>query len=241
MTTANTQGIVLKTMPYKETAQLVTIYSLTFGKITLTARGTRKMTSKNAAIVMPMSLSEFEITPRKGLSTLIRGQHLSYYNNIRKDLNREIVADYLMEYYYRYLPENKPSQSTFDFLKDTLEALDEGANYLYVYALINAHIMKTNGVKLQVDHCVFCDSTKVIDFQLDDGGFVCHKHHTGPIHYDLDALKAIRYLYKTTMKQVSRLTLADDIVKQVLPIFEYYVEEYIGIRLKSKTFLKQIV
>jgi len=43
------------------------------------------------------------------------------------------------------------------------------------------------------------------------------------------------------MKQVSRLTLADDIVKQVLPIFEYYVEEYIGIRLKSKTFLKQIV
>lgn len=241
MTTVKTKGIVLKTMPYKETALLVTIYSLEFGKITLNARGARKMTSKNASIVMPLSMSTFEISPRQGLSTLIRGDVISYYTQIKKDIDKEIIADYLLEYYYRYVPENKPSLEDFDFLSGALEALEKGFNVLYIYALINVFIMKSNGVSLQVDHCVFCDSTKVVDYSLDDGGFVCHDHHTGIIHYHTDALQAIRYLYKIDIHHVAKLHLEDDVVKRVLPIFDYYVEEYIGIHLKSKKFLKQIV
>jgi DNA repair protein RecO (recombination protein O) len=241
-TTHNTtKGIVLKTMPYKENDLLVYVYTREFGKITLKGRGVRKMTSKNASLVMPMTLAEFELIPRRGISTLLRGHVINYYHNIKKTIESEIIADYLLEYYYRYVKENDPKLDDYNFLKETLEVLDRGASYKVVYNVINAHLMKINGLSLMLDHCVFCDSTKVVDFSLDNGGFVCEQHHHGLKQYDIDMLKAIRYLYKVPVAMCDTLHLSDEVVSKVAPIFAYYVEEYAGIRLKSKTFVKQIV
>ncbi len=237
----STKGIVLKTMPYKENDLLVYVYTREFGKITIKARGVRKMTAKNASLVMPMTLSELELIPRKGISNLMTGQVLNYYHYIKKTIECEIIGDYLLEYYYRYVKENDPKLEDYNFLKDTLDALNNGASYKVVYNVINAHLMKINGVSLMLDHCVFCDSTKVVDFSLDDGGFVCRDHHKGMQHYDPETLKAIRYLYKVPVAKCDQIHLSDEVISKVSPIFAYYVEEYAGIRLKSKTFVKQIV
>ena len=42
-------GIVLKTHPYKESDSLVTVYFKDYGKMTLIARGVKKLKSKNAS------------------------------------------------------------------------------------------------------------------------------------------------------------------------------------------------
>lgn len=241
MTTPNmvtTQGIVLKAMPYKESALLVSVFTLEFGKLTLNARGAAKVTSKNAPSVVPMTLSELTITPRKGLCPLIRGQAMTHFSHLEQSFESQVVASYLLEYFYRYVEENKPSQAHFDMLKDTLSALDAGYSYLYVYALIDAFIMKNNGVELAVDGCVYCGKKAVVDFSVDDGGFLCKEHHQGPIHYDVKTLQAIRYLYKTEMKNVDRLHIDDAICHQVIRIFDYYVSEYAGIRLKAHKFIE---
>lgn len=243
MTTPNmvtTQGIVLKTMPYKESAMLVSVFTLEFGKLTLNARGVRKVTSKNAPSVMPMTLSELTITPRKGICPLIRGQAINHFSHLEQSFESEVVASYLLEYFYRYVEENKPSQAHFDMLKDTLTALGTGYSYLYVYALIDAFIMKNNGIELAVDGCVYCGKSAVVDFSLDDGGFLCKDHHHGPIVYDVETLKAIRYLYKTEMKNVDRLHIDDAICRKVIRIFDYYVSEYAGIRLNAHKFIEQL-
>ena len=54
-TLSETKGIVLKTMPYKEADKLVTVYSYDYGKITLVAKGTKKLTSKNAPSIQSLT------------------------------------------------------------------------------------------------------------------------------------------------------------------------------------------
>ena len=47
-------GIVLKTHPYKESDSLVTVYFKDYGKMTLIARGVKKLKSKKAARACPV-------------------------------------------------------------------------------------------------------------------------------------------------------------------------------------------
>ena len=50
-------GIVLKTQSYKESDALVTVYFKDYGKMTLIARGVKKLKSKNAAACQSLLLS----------------------------------------------------------------------------------------------------------------------------------------------------------------------------------------
>ena len=64
-------GIVLKTHPYKESDSLVTVYFKDYGKMTLIARGVKKLKSKNASACQSLTLSEFTFIPRNGLSMVL--------------------------------------------------------------------------------------------------------------------------------------------------------------------------
>ena len=72
-------GIVLKTQSYKESDALVTVYFKDYGKMTLIARGVKKLKSKNAAACQSLTLSEFTFIPRNGLSTLIKASSVDFY------------------------------------------------------------------------------------------------------------------------------------------------------------------
>ena len=98
-----------------------------------------------------------------------------------------------------------------------------------IYALILVFIMKDNGIELEVDGCVHCGHTSVTSFSLVDGGFVCHKHQTPQdVELSIDALKAIRHIYKTPIAHIDALF-----------IFEYYIDEYCGIYLNALRFVKE--
>ena len=240
-TLSETKGIVLKTMPYKEADKLVTVYSYDYGKITLVAKGTKKLTSKNAPSIQSLTYSEFIINLKKGLCPLIKGTALNYYRHIKDSIEYEIVADYLLEYYYRYVEENSPSKAAYQFLETMLSALDEGYSYLTVYALINCYILKTNGVSLFVDGCTVCKNSHVHAFSADKGAFVCYRHTLGEDKVLMPiALKALRHIYKCPPERIHELHLGNE-VKDILPILDYYIDEYCGIHLKAKIFIQTIL
>ena len=166
MTTHNiekTEGVVLKITPSKESDAILSIYTYDYGRISVYGKGIRKINSKNARGVTPSSLS-----------SLIRASGIKYYTHIQDHIETDILAQCLLEYYYRYVPENKPDLETYTFLVDALKAIDTGYSYKLIYALILVFIMKDNGIELEVDGCVHCGHTSVTSFSLVDGGFVCH-------------------------------------------------------------------
>ncbi len=234
-------SIILKSVPYKENDALITLYSLEYGKLTLHARGVKKMTSKNAPSVLPMTYSELEVDIRQGLSNLVRGQVLNYYKNIKKSIECEIIANYLLEYYYRYIDVNEPDFDYYDFLFQVLNALENGYSFLVIYALIQCFIIKHNGIMLEVDGCVVCGDTHIHSFSIDKGGFVCGRHVTvKDLHLSKEELQALRYIYKCPISKIDQLHIKIDL-KNLYKLFNHYIDEYCGIHLKTKVFIESIL
>lgn len=237
----NIEGVILKRTPYKENDMILHVYTKDYGKIGIHARGIRKLTSKNARACQDMMVSEMTIRLKKGLSSLIKASPLHYLRHIKENIDSEIIGNYILEYYYRYIEENHPSLEEYEMLIDSLNALDQGYHPLLVYLLFNVFVLNHNGVSIDVEGCVLCGSSQVVSISLEDGGFLCAEHLGHHHTYSVDVLKAFRHLHKIPMKHIDSLHIEESVMKELIPIMDYYIEEYTGISLKTKAFIQQIV
>lgn len=235
------EGVILKKTPYKENDVILHVYTKSFGKIGIHARGVRKLTSKNARACQEMMISEMTIHLKKGISSLMKATPIHYLRHIKENLESEIIGNYILEYFYRYIDENIPSLEEYQMLVKSLYALDQGYPPLLVYLLFNVFILEHNGVNLNVDGCVVCGSTKVISISLEDGGFLCQEHLQHHRTYSIEILKAFRHIHKVSIDKIDSLHIDEEIIKKLIPIMNYFIEEYTGISLYTKTFIKQIV
>lgn len=235
------EGVILKKTPYKENDEILHVYTKSFGKIGIHAKGVRKLTSKNARACQEMMISEMTIHLKKGISSLMKATPIHYLRHIKENLESEIIGNYILEYFYRYIDENIPSLEEYQMLVKSLYALDQGYPPLLVYLLFNVFILEHNGVNLNVDGCVVCGSTKVISISLEDGGFLCQEHLQHHRTYSIEILKAFRHIHKVSIDKIDSLHIDEEIIKKLIPIMNYFIEEYTGISLHTKTFIKQIV
>lgn len=236
-----TEGIILKQTPYKENDMILHVYTREYGKIGIIARGIRKITSKNARACQEMMLSEMTIHLKKGLSSLLKASPVHYFRHIQENLESEIIANYILEYYYRYIEDNNPMIKEYEVLNAALQSLDHGYSPLLVYLLFNVFILEHNGVSLDVEGCVLCGSSKVVSISLLDGGFLCAEHLGRQPVYDVEVLKAFRYIHKIPLTHIDQLHIQEAILKQLIPIMNSFIEEYTGVQLKTSTFIEQIV
>ncbi len=235
------EAVILKKTPYKENDMILHIYSHEYGKMSVMARGIRKMTSKNARGCQEMMLSELTIALKKGMSTLIKATPLDYFRHIEENLESEIVGQYILEYFYRYVEDNQPLEKEYRMLYEALHALDLGYPPLLVYLLFNVFILEHNGVSLDVDGCVLCGSPQVVSISLEDGGFLCSKHIGHHQPYSQDILKAFRHIHKIPITAIDYLHISSSAIQVLVPLMESLIEEYTGIQLKTSRFIHQIV
>ena len=235
------EGIILKTAPYKENDSLIHIYTREYGKIGIIARGTRKLTSKNARACQSMMISEMSIALRKGLSSLMKATPIDYLRHIKENLDSEIIGNYILEYFYRYIEENNPNIDEYDILYQCLQALNLGYSPLLIYLLFNVFVLDHNGVSIDVDGCVLCGNPQVLSISLEDGGYLCEEHLGNHKVFSLEVLKAFRHIHKIPIQSIDKISIDEKVIKELIPIMDYYIEEYTGINLKTKKFIQQIV
>ena len=188
-----------------------------------------------------MMLSELTIALKKGISTLIKATPLDYFRHIEENLESEIVGQYILEYFYRYVEDNQPLEKEYRMLYEALHALDLGYPPLLVYLLFNVFILEHNGVSLDVDGCVLCGSPQVVSISLEDGGFLCSKHIGHHQPYSQDILKAFRHIHKIPITAIDHLHISSSAIQVLVPLMESLIEEYTGIQLKTSRFIHQIV
>ncbi len=80
----NLSAIILKREVFREDDLLITCYSHERGKVVVQARGGRKIKSKLAGHVEPVSLSNLEVVRGKQIDQLIGASLKESYDNIKK-------------------------------------------------------------------------------------------------------------------------------------------------------------
>ncbi len=237
----NECAIILKTTPYKENDCILHVYTKTYGKLGIIAKGVRKMTSKNAFATQSLMISDLTFYLKKGLSLLVKANAVNYYKHIKENIESEIVANYVLEYFYRYTEDNQPQIEYFDTILAAMNALENGYPPLLVYLLFNVFILKINGVTIDVNGCVICGNHQVVSISVADGGFVCLEHMHQSRFFDKEVLRGFRYIHMVSLQNIDKLHLEMNVILELVEIMDNFVEEYTGVLLKTKKFIKQIV
>lgn len=89
-------ALILARAPIREDDLLVTVYSRERGKLRLVARGAKKILSKLAGHLEPVTLSILNVTAGKNMDQLIGASAVEYYGGVRGDFMRiQLAADFL--------------------------------------------------------------------------------------------------------------------------------------------------
>lgn len=112
------EGIVIKRHNLGEADRLITLFSRSQGKLTLVARGVRRLTSKRAGSLELFSHIKFHAARGRGdLDTLTEVQPLNSFSSWRRHLGRVNLAYQLAETIDKLTPDRQPHPELLDLLK----------------------------------------------------------------------------------------------------------------------------
>lgn len=120
-----TVGIILNRTDYGEADRILTLLTPDYGKLTLLAKGVRRVKSKMAGGIELFSISQLGFIKGRGdIGTLTSTRLAKHYGRIVSDLDRTMTA-YEMIKRLDKATEEVVEREFFDVLQQTLEALDD--------------------------------------------------------------------------------------------------------------------
>ncbi len=138
--TYKSEGVVLKRINFGEADKIVTIYSKHFGKVTLLAKGIRRMTSRKRGSLEVFNQVSFFAARGKGMDIVTETELLDSFSLCRKELNKIAVAYQLCEMVDKLTAEGSEQEEVYVLLAGYLKNLKElksedNSNYLGTFGL----------------------------------------------------------------------------------------------------------
>lgn len=237
----NTQALIIKRHDWREHDSRVVLYTKRFGKVSLVARGVKKIKSKIAAHVEPLSLADIMILKGKVFdylgSSLITKSHL----NIKSDLNALYFAGRSLGVFDNLVKEGVPDEELFDFLIYYFDFLDnlasgglkkEAGEDFFSYFIFQ--ILAILGYKPELYHCLSCKrkiepTGNSFNFRL--GGLICphclgdNKQRFNPNEISAisaDCIKIIRIF--SEKKAYQNIRISHNLAKEISRLAKVYLD-----------------
>ena len=154
-----TEAIVLRTMKYRETSRIATLYTKDRGKISVIAKGARDRRSRLGGALQPMNQVAvlFYLKESRDLQLLTQCDTSRPFPGLSADLDRMAAGMAAVELTDAVSPADEPNAELFDLLSSTLDAVSHATNQpgnaLYYFEL---HLLGIIGFKPDLLHCTVC-------------------------------------------------------------------------------------
>jgi len=122
-----TSGIVLHSIKYSDSANIITVYTRQFGRASYMVHGVNKKKSANrAAILQPLSIVEMNVvhSPGKTIQRLKEMRMEQPLTGIPFNPIKNSLALFLSELLFRTLRQSEPDDSLYLFLENSILQLD---------------------------------------------------------------------------------------------------------------------
>ena len=232
------EGIVLSRVKQKEHDAMVTCLGPE-GPFSFYARGSYKMGSPTSFCTQEAAYGAFTLTVSSRNALTLKEGKLKKLFQPRQSLDAMLVASALLEYPARLLEEGD-GPALYPWLKDSLDALEQGKDPLTVLLVFLAQAMRLAGYGFEVDGCVNCHNKKNIA-ALDprQGGFLCEDClglGEAPV-MGASTLKVFRHAFRCPREDLYRVTYpATDARVGLLTVLEA-IADHTGVRLSPLKFL----
>jgi len=119
-----TEAIILKRVNLGEADRLVTVFSQHRGKLTLLAKGIRRLTSRKKGHLELFNRVKLQIANGKNLDLITEAEAVNNFSKLRRNLNRVRIAYLFLELVDKLTAENQEHSDVYQLLLDSLSRLD---------------------------------------------------------------------------------------------------------------------
>lgn len=242
-----TDAIILKSMKYRDTSKIVTVYSREYGKLQCLAKGARSNKSKFGASLEPLTHSQLLLYKKehRELHLLSQGTVLTHFKKIVTSLLHLSFAFGVAELVHRSTPYEEKNHQLFELVLQTLQELDgtdEPEKYFYAFQIQWAAFM---GFAPSLETCVRCGaplhtfSSSLI--RITNGSALCERcaspqgthmvfdsSHTVAVRLSAEALVTLRFLATHSLEALRNFHIARETGNEIEKMLRFYVQHHSG-------------
>ena len=159
MKIVETDGIVLKTIDFKEKDSILTFLTRDVGKKAGVLHGGKSMRSGNAAKAELFVLNHFEFSEKMNndLVRIRKCELLDSYPLIRRNYSNFLHANYFSELLLKCEIPEIDSRDYFEIFKKTISKLSKSNNGIEIKFNFEIKLMKILGIEPNLEACVKCN------------------------------------------------------------------------------------
>jgi|SRR3989344_3094259 len=228
-----THGLVFKQEDGLEADRTFSIFTYDFGRLEVSGKAIRKITSKLKGSIEVFSFSEVEFVQGKTKKILTDALFLEKCKNIPRSPEKMAVARNIAKVLDIFLKGEQKDEKTWGLLADVFEKLNSDSlrikhcPLLYYYFVGNFILALGHGP--EISHCAVCSRAlqpESLYFSNEEGGVVCatctnvHKCST---RISPDVVKILRLIMEKDWQVLSRLKMGSSL-QTSLEILESYLQ-----------------
>ena len=236
----STDGIVVSSIPFKESSRIINILTKDMGIVGCIVKGCKSLKSKLRLPSEKFAYGTFHFYYKEnGLSTLIEADIKNYFINIKSDIVKISYMSYLCELATNVYKESNNNE-VYDILISALLKIEDNFDPKIITNIVEIQYLSYIGISLCLDSCVNCGSTKVVTLSTSRGGYLCSNCRQSEPILDGKILKLLRLYNYVDISKISNLDIDSEVSNAIDRIISEYYEDYSGVSTKSKKFLREI-
>lgn len=216
-----TSAIILRRIDYGEADRILTLITPDAGKLSLIAKGVRRIKSKIAGGIELFSTSEISYIPGRGsVGTLVSARLQRHYGDITKNIERTMLGYELIKLLDK-VTEDEPEPEYYDLLEEAFEALNDSTISIDLVRLwFNAQLLRQAGFTPNLQRLVEgtkLEATARYEFDYDSTAF--REHQVGI--YGVNEIKFLRLVFSGNAPAVlSKVADEAQLTKLIAPLIQ---------------------
>lgn len=235
------EGIILKETLYGETSKIINVLTKEYGLIGIMCKGAMGIKSKLRSSTLKLTYVSLSIYYKKDkLSILSESDIIDYFSNIKKDIIKISYSSYLCDLIYQVCKDNYNKKIYDDFLNSLIK-INNNINPLVITNILEVKLLDYLGIGLNLTSCCMCGNKKdIVTLSSEKGGLICKYCYSDERLVPISLVKVINMYYLIDIKSINEIKLKDNVINEINIFLEAYYDDYSGLYLKSKNFLKTI-
>jgi DNA repair protein RecO (recombination protein O) len=218
---------VIREQSVGEYDRLITVLTAQHGLVKAFCRGAKKAKSKKLSATALLTYSEFTFNKTKDAFTVGEAEVREVFFELRQDVVKMALAQYLCELAYEFCEEDYESEEILRLFLNSLYLLKRNKKSAsFVKAVTEFRLMSLAGYMPRLIACDNCDEyeTAVMGFDKESGKLYCENCLPGyALKIPSSVVKAMRHVALSDFEKIFSFTLSEDNIK----IFENLTEDYL--------------
>lgn len=241
------EGLVLSCHPYKESDQLIKIFTEQYGKLMFLVKRAARPNYRYKTALQPLSKATYIArVSEDGLSFINGVKDEQPYVVLQNDYDKRLYALYILNIVDLALEDRERDVLVYGLVQQAFELMERGYDASIIAAIFGVQMLTRFGVHPVFEHCTICGETShriPYDFCEQTGGIVCQRHFDDlPYRYHATprALYFLRQFQHVSFEMLEKISVTDETKREIWDCIDQIYDGYLGVRVKSREYIKKM-